>query len=345
MHRAWHSAQFRHSLTWFMLLLITTLLWMGLLPQHRWHNLGWLHMSRTLTAPAAAGWQNAADAFTRATTIAPPQPSAQRGLAWLASLQGDTARATEHWARTDQPPAQILEYGVLLHRLHGQQAALTTYRSAAPLYPTTPNPATYAALSICQGLVADLALLPGDMADYCQSGVRANQGNWIFNGQFTDGIEAGWGGQFFFARETAAAIQIDPAQGQPAPAAQAIGYQEQRHQGLFQRLCLAPGATVRFQGWFRVEAAPTTEAHLLYIGWAQAERTQGNSAQTVTQSLPWTHLQRTFTVPSEASPTFTFSPIILTGQGTVWMDDIQLHIIDTPTPDKATPFCFVHKTG
>jgi hypothetical protein len=42
--------------------------------------------------------------------------------------------------------------------------------------------------------------------------------------------------------------------------------------------------------------------------------------------MEWTKFERTFTVPENIKPNIDFYPVLFSGEGTVWFDDIQLEM-------------------
>ena len=107
-----------------------------------------------------------------------------------------------------------------------------------------------------------------------------------------------------------------------------MGQDESDHYGLYQRLTLNPGTTVRFSGRFKLSGEENLTARLLYIGWQKEDGTpQGNDGEQRSVQMKWTEFERTFRVPENIRPNINFYPVNFSGEGTIWFDDIQLELV------------------
>lgn len=329
---AWAGKPWR-VLTWLIFLAIG--LWT--LPGLAWHNWGSLYLARAQYSPTTTDLDTAHAAFGRAVHFPVSRQRAWVGQALLASQQAQRDRAMQAWQASDLPAATIMEYGDLLLTTHGAEAASTAYRAAAARFTGSPNPGSYAAARLCQRQWMELVVRDDPYAASCREALAAQPPNLLLNPDFADGVELGWDGNFFFANPAEATLQGAAEEGMPAPAARMDGLTPARHQGLYQVICLAPGSEVIFRGWFKAALQPEAAARLLYIGWQQDGRPQGNEAERMTGESPWVYLERRFAVPATAEPSITFSPVILDGAGTVWMDQFQLEVVTQGTVPAALP--------
>ena len=301
-----------------------------------YQNMGWLQYAQHQVGVPSASLEQAQRDFARSLTWNQGNTSAWRGQALTAARQEQKNLTLDSWPRTKLTPEQIVEYGTLLASQKDRAAALLTYQAAMPLFSTMLNPATYAAGGLCQSSWADLASYSLDFATYCHRIHAENDGNLLFNAQFVDAAKWGWDGHFFFDDPRQSQVIWAEQEGHPQPSAAIMGIGPEAHFGIYQSLCLAPGTTVRFSGWFRADMDGPFQARLLYIGWTQDNRPQGNHAQIIQEQLPWTYFEREFTLLPEAGPMVSFYPADVTGQGTIWFDDLRVEIVP-PAPIGSPP--------
>jgi len=299
-------------------------------------NMGWLHYTQNQVYAQPGSLEQAQRDFARSLTWNQDNMSAWRGQALTAAQQEQKNVALDSWPRTKLTPEQMIQYGALLVSQKDRAAALLTYQAAMPLFSTMRNPATYAASSVCQSSWGDLASYSLDFSTYCHRIHAENDENLLFNSQFVDDAKWAWDGLFFFDDPRQSQVIWAEQEGQPQPSAAILGRGPEAHFGIYQRICLLPGTTVRFSGWFRTEIEGLFQARLLYVSWTQDQRPQGNHAQIIQDQLPWTYFEREFVFRPEGSPMVDFYPAVVTGQGTVWFDDLRVEIV-SPAPTWSPP--------
>lgn len=294
-------------------------------------NAGWLALNRQLVQePSDLASRGAPQkAFTRAGALSAANDSAWFGQGLAYAVQGNPDEAIALWARPDSEPQTLIEYGLIARENGAMDVALTEFRAAAELLGVAArDPAGYLAGTICQRTLALGEALSAANRQYCANYWQANGGNLIVNGAFPDATATAWQGEHYFMGGRSARWAIEPGDADGDPAARLQGRDDSNHFGLFQRLSLAPGDTVRFSGRFKMTGEESLRARLLYVGWQNANgRAEGNHAEVRQAPLDWTVVEREFTVPANSEGNFDFYPVLFSGVGDVWFDDIELQII------------------
>jgi len=264
--------------------------------------------------------------FDESMHYAPSNSQAYLGKGLIYAFCAKDSQAFSTWQQGDIDPEELTRLGNLAqYSLGNIDLAMLLYRGGAILFPVTPNMAQYASVQLCQTTFAQLNDLSKNNKLYCQKLFNNNAQNLIFNGQF-DQQFASWTGVFFFA-DTMASLEIDNQTGMPPPSQKLSGYSDGKHGGLYQRIQLLPGSTVRFSGYFRVKDAVAFRSRALYIEWKQYGKTQGNHAVFLNSDSDWVWIEREFKLPLDSEPYVQFYPVLLEGIGTVWVDNICVELI------------------
>jgi hypothetical protein len=266
--------------------------------------------------------------FSQAVGTNDKNQSAKFGLGMSYALQGDVDSAIITWSKSEIDPATLIEYGISARNKGILDAALTQFRAADALDDMNTQKAYLLAGTICQRANSMQHLLSEPNVQYCSSYLSDNGNDLIVNGDFSTRAVYGWEGEHFFTGKNAARLQIEDLDESEDYVVSLMGQDKSNHYGLYQRISLVPGTTVRFSGRFRISGEENLKARVLYIGWQEKDGTpQGNHGEQHSQEMEWTKFERTFHVPENISPPINFYPVIFSGEGTVWFDDIQLEII------------------
>lgn len=266
--------------------------------------------------------------FGQAIEVDARNQSAWFGLGMSYALQGEVDSAIEAWSISETAPITLIEYGMDARDKGNLDNALIFFRAADALDKTNVNEGHFLAGTICQRIFATQNFLSESNPQYCSNYLTKNGGDLIVNGDFSTRALYGWEGEHLFTGKNAARLQIEELDDSGDPVVSLVGLDGGNHFGLYQKVSFIPGATVRFRGRFRLSGEDNLMARLLYIGWQAEDGTpQGNQGEQRSQKMVWTEFERTFRVPENIKPTIKFYPVIFSGKGTIWFDDIQLEMI------------------
>ena len=154
-----------------------------------------------------------------------------------------------------------------------------------------------------------------------QGGMLAGT-NLITNGGFEAGQE-GW--SIYNPSGEQARYFVDRTlriEGQGSGAIEGIG--GGYHGGWYQRVRVKPNTLYLFSSWIRVEDAHTVKGRLLYWENYVEGRPRGHWAEEFSGDMEWAHKWTVFVAPESDEGVITFYPVLVTGQGQVWVDDVRL---------------------
>jgi tetratricopeptide (TPR) repeat protein len=292
-------------------------------------NIAWVNLNkhfRGATSSPANDLSHDIALFSQAVNIDERNQSAWFGLGLSYVEQGDVDSAVSTWRQFAVDPEILIDYGMAARDGGDMDVALAFLRAAE--YEGEITKASILAGTACQRSYADPQFLSTSNAQYCANYLTENDNNLIVNGDIAAGEPYGWEGQHFFSGSNSARLQIEDQGSQGNPAVRLIGENETNHFGLFQSVKLAPGDTVRFSGRFKIEGADNLSARLLYVGWRSEDGTpQGNHGTEQSGQMAWEEFERTFRVPENVKSAINFYPLIFSGEGTLWFDDIKVELV------------------
>lgn len=294
-------------------------------------NMGWvglnLDMSEEIRASEALNGE--VDTFMQAVKTSAANDSAWFGLGLAYALQGKVEDAILNWSDPANSSATLIDYGLHARRFGTFDLALMQFRAAELLDDSSPHEASFLAGTICQRAFASQSDLSRSNRQYCSDYFDRNGDNLVVNGGFLTGSLAGWGGEHFFIGQSAARLAIEPVAAPDDFAVRLNGLDEGNHFGLFQRLNLSPGDLVRFSGRFKLSGEDSLAARLLYVTWqTEDNKVQGNHGAERIGKMEWTEFERTFRVPQGIQPGIDFYPVLFSGEGAVWFDEIELETME-----------------
>lgn len=288
-------------------------------------NSGWLQLIRAQADREVAPKIAAASLSSFQRAVAQVfHPYAYLGMGFAYALIGDGDAALFEWRKAQVPPYLLVSIGNDANAGHNWDKALLYYRSAAML---GDGKAPFLAGNVCQRVFPQSDLLDRTNQVYCRDLLFEND-NLIVNNQFSEGHDWGWNRRYFSSVE-AVRYEVDQEAGRSAPSARIIGLTDAYHGGLFQRIKLPPGLVVRYSGWFKVQAAGDVRVRLLYFGGRSQGEPFGRALRTIKGDIDWTYWETTITIPESDERLFRFFPVLLTGRGVVWLDDVRLE----PVPE------------
>ncbi|MDX1416599.1 MAG: carbohydrate binding domain-containing protein [Candidatus Promineifilaceae bacterium] len=266
--------------------------------------------------------------FSQAVTTSEDNQSAWLGLGLSQALAGDVELAIDTWNTSKIDPALLSQYGAQARKTGDYDLALSLYRAGEQLEGADNSLSSLLAGSVCRRTFASQEALNRSNAAYCADFLQNNENNLIVDGKFSSQEIYGWEGQHFFIGMNAARVNVAAEGSEGNSVLKYIGQDASYHNGLYQKVSLEPGTEVQFSGRFRLSGSENLEARLLYVGWQTKDGTsQGNFGEQIIQDLEWREFSRTFRVPESQDSTFDFYPLIFSGEGTIWVDDIQLKVI------------------
>ena len=295
-------------------------------------NIAWVNLNKHLqqTSTASEKLEQAANEFQNAASSNRENQSAWFGRGLAYALRGDAELAQQSWKEGSILPDTLKEYGLTARRGGHLDAAIIFFR-AADAFRNEPDSADYyLAGSICQRTFASSARLSESNSEFCSKILAENANNLILNSDFVIHDVHGWEGEHYFADKSKARMVVEGTASEPgAPYVRLVGSSEGNHFGLFQKLQLPTGSRIRFSGRFKAENHENLAARLLYIEWQRADgQSQGNHGARLGNDLEWTYLERTFAVPDDLASFIDFYPVVFSGQGSIWFDDIRLEFIN-----------------
>jgi hypothetical protein len=297
-------------------------------------NVGWIALNRYLASPTpeASTLRYAERLFSFASAVDADHPSARLGSGMAQALAGDVNAAVESWRDIAGGYQTLIDYGLDARRQGQMDLALTLFRAADRLDTSGRDEGAFFAGTICQRTLADSLQLSLPNSSYCTAYWLRQADDLIVNGSFTTGSLAGWAGEHFFIAPNMALLGVEPdAAGDYLLRIEGLdaGY----HNGLFQRLSLPPGTEIHLSGRFRLSGNEGLTARFLYLGWRDEDGNgQGNHAAQHAGSMDWATFERRFTVPDHGPDGISVYPVLFSGEGTVWFDDIRLTIAEDSAP-------------
>lgn len=293
-------------------------------------NVAWVNINRYMRDESAFtdNLDRSLDLFSQAVNTNNENLSARFGLGLALALQGEVTSAIYAWSKSETDPAILIEYGLSARSEGDLDTALIFFRAADAMDSTTTEEGHTLAGTICQRSFAAQHLLSKSNFQYCSDYLANNENNLIVNGSLSSQTLYGWEGEHFFTGKNPARLEIEEPEEAGDSAVRLTGQNESNHFGLYQPLALAPGTTVRFSGRFKLAGEENLTARLLYIGWQTEDGTpQGIHGEQRSKQMAWTEFDKAFRVPENIRSTINFYPVVFSGEGTVWFDDIQLELV------------------
>lgn len=267
-------------------------------------------------------------AFSRALDLRAGNSSARFGEGMTYALQGRVDEAIASWSLSETESETFIDYGIMARDAGKLDMALTHLRAADALDREGGPEAGHLAGTICQRAYAEPQTMSLPNSRYCSDYWNSAGGNLIINGDLEPPVLSGWFGEHYFAGRSAKQPEVLPDPDTGDFAVRLEGVEDRNHFGLYQRLTLSPGETVRFSGRFKLSGEEGLTARLLYVGWQDSEGVaQGNHGHVGKERMEWTAFERTFTVPAESQVVIDFYPVLFRGVGAVWFDDVRLERI------------------
>ena len=292
------------------------------------NNAGWLQLARAYSSWATREtWaRGALSLFQKAYFVDRSNYSSLLGAGMGYVIVDNEAAALSSWERAEISPQVLIGLGDQAKAEKRWNEALLYYRGATRLVLyELKKKGEFLAAGICQLTFAKPHMLNQRNQDYCQHYFSQNADNLMINGQFDGGNMWGWSKRYF-SSPVSAVYEVDRRRGNPAPAASITGLTADYHGGLFQEITLPPGITVRYIARVKIQKAGEINVRLLYFGGRREGMPMGSAVQTISRDIDWTYLERTFEVPDADENLLRFFPALLTGRGTVWIDDVQLEL-------------------
>lgn len=296
-----------------------------------WHMLLRLKLGATMVVPGEIQEQ-----FERALQLDTSNNRALWGLSLLSMERGEYQEALAIWHRTEVEPQWLLTHGVMAEEASLWNEALYFYRGAERKLDGVAVGSGWQTGQMCQLYLFQPGTLTTDNRSYCEHYFQNQDGNLFLNGAFDQGL-LGWR-ERYFSNPGDAAYRVSGDVGTPAPSAQLSGFSDAYHGGLFQRITLPAGTTLRYRARFQYSAADgdAFDLQALYVrGLGSIQVRESTPPQEIPLADGWTLIESVFVVPepdlSEQKGndlTFIFFPLRLTGQGSAWLDDVTLHIVE-----------------
>ena len=288
-------------------------------------NVAWLQLINLLfdQLPSEKSISHTLNQFNLATAVDKDNHRAYFGKGISYRALGNFDDAQLNWQRAGIASQTLIAYGDWKKANQNWDEALFYYRGASHPDTQLANQSQFLAANICQLFLVELRKLNASNQIYCQTYFSQNDGNFIVNGQFREGSTLSWG-ERYFSDQISVVYGVDKLTGKSAPAASIIGLTDDYHGGLFQRIALPPGAMIRYSAWLKIEKKGKMDAQVLYMGGRKDNKPFGISLETISNNMEWTFLEKVFQAPEADSQLLTFFPVLLTGQGTVWIDNVRL---------------------
>ncbi|MEM7114008.1 MAG: hypothetical protein AAF614_16355 [Chloroflexota bacterium] len=294
------------------------------------NNVAWINLNTYLGQDTSESKiDRVAKSFLQAQQFNNENQSAWFGSGMAAALRQNTDHAIRSWSNPINDLTTLRQYGLDARRKGNLDMALTLFRASDSLQVTRSHEAHYLAGTICRLTHARQFMLSSTNQQYCSDYLVDKAHNLIVNHQFADGALAGWGGQHYFIGQPAAELSTEAAESADDHVARLDGLAARNHFGIFQSIYLSPGDQVRFKGKFRTANDENLQVRFLFISWQDENgAVQGNHAETRSESMNWTELERNFTVPPKVEALVDFYPVVFSGQGSVWIDNITVELIN-----------------
>jgi hypothetical protein len=293
-------------------------------------NFAWTNFNSILrhNSPTSDELRQVVNQFKKAQLSHEVNRSPWLGEGLAHTMHGDIDKAHSSWSTGKIVPDLLTQYGLMAGRRGHFNSALILFRGANILRNEAESEDFYLAGSVCQQTLGSPTLINEKNSQFCAEIIAKNRDNILLNGDGRAKNLYGWQGKHFFADQNKSFASIENSLESNGPVFKLIGYSEGNHFGLFQRVSLPPGITVRFSGRFKVESQENLEARLLYIGWRGKDgKPAGNQAAWKDSDLEWTNFERVFIIPEDATSSTNFYPAVFSGQGTIWFDDVSLELI------------------
>lgn len=289
-----------------------------------WSNLGWV--TYNINTKQEIFSEIPLEFFKTSLSANSKNQEAYLGAGIIYTLTRDEANAYNMWLQGKVQPTLLNQIGIQKQSEGKYDEAFIYFRSSEKLDSTTLGEGYFLAGKLCQENLNNVNSIARVNQSYCDDYFANNHDNLLLNSQFDYPISWGWRGESFFTDESENTRSLDFHLGSPAPSLLLTGLTQENRAGLYQRITLQPNTEVKFSGYFQVEDVENIEVKVLYIEWSVDGRTMGNEQLTITSSKEWTHLERTFLLPNNSEGWIQFYPVLLKGQGKVWIDNVRVEI-------------------
>lgn len=295
-----------------------------------WNNAGMVILNNVLSAaPTTKVSQTAtmkAELLLRQAVIYNPERrSAWRGLGFVLVTQGREDEGVTAWQVAGGMAEELVRWGQQVQTAERNQDALAWYNRAVKVDPEMSD-GRYHLAALSRDLIWEQSDRVEYLSEIYEKYVIWNKDDLVVNGGFESG-SLGWSSHRPSDKE--AIFRIDDsifAEGKNSGYIK--GTTDQYHGGWYHRLFLKEGARYRFSIDLRLEDVQDLQVEVLYWESYADRRRIGHQGQVVSGDVEWAHFETNMQVPRSDKGTVTFYPVLVTGQGQVWIDNVQIVALD-----------------
>jgi hypothetical protein len=180
----------------------------------------------------------------------------------------------------------------------------------------------------CQKLFSQLETL-AEKAEYCRKYFLKNNLNLIVDGSIESNDLSLWKYRFFEKRDSATYEVVRDSQDRNN-AIRLIGHENKYHGGVYQSISITRGSCILYSAKIKFGQSPSYSAQLLYMGGIYKDTPFGSqllvfdSQSSDFKFDEWIYLEREILIPVADGHLFEVYPVLLSGKGSVWLDDITI---------------------
>ncbi len=171
--------------------------------------------------------------------------------------------------------------------------------------------------------------LPEFSSSFCNNYFQKNDLNLFVDGDGVAGNLDYWKYRFFEKRNSAT-YYVRFNQSLQKNVFELTGLGNQYHGGVYQRIALEPGACIHYSAHVKLEGNDNFSSRLLYIGGESDGQPIGSQLLTADINSNnfefgnWVYIERYIRVPKADENLFEFYPVLISGEGTVLIDNVRL---------------------
>ena len=290
-------------------------------------NSAWLYLTKAYLSlkEDKASALKALKIFPKAPSFDPQagqKASLGTGMAYF--VFGQEAAAFSSWQNGGVSPWLLIGPGNWFKAKHRWNEALFYYRSGFNLDRDTSSPSQFLAGEVCQLTMFQPGVLNEANQNYCEDYFsHLNDGNLMLNGGFEAESFVAW------ERHITAdvAYKVERSEERPGPVASITGKTDRYHGGLFQRIAIPAGRTIRYSAWIKVRRDGAVRINPLYVRGQRGDELVVGAGKTISEDIDWMYLERIFQTSEVDGAVLNFYPVFFKGRGTIWIDDIRVTLL------------------
>lgn len=285
-------------------------------------NLGWINLVHSMNIEESNDkfLQRSADNFKFSVRLKDDNSRSRLGGGLSQILLENDASALVYWEHDSVKLGEIADMADWYRKNGMWNESLSLYRGLL-LAGHLEDRAETLAGTVCQRTLVQFSELGRKNETFCTNYFENQDGNLVVNSNFEHNSIWGWSSNHAFSSSS-----VSYTFGESSGIILS-GETNEYHGGIFQKIAIPPSSTMRYGMNIKVHAQTQMKAELLYFGGSKGGVPFGNATQILTNDLEWTYVEREIRLPDVDDSIYTFFPVLFSGQGTIWIDNVKVELL------------------